>query len=68
MLWIILLVGVAVVAFLVLQGKQKAEQRLADSREEAQRWYERLGGQTMNLVADTLDRVLSGFGRCGRAV
>ncbi len=26
--------------------------RLADAREEAQRWYERLGGQVMNLQAN----------------
>ncbi|MEV0648884.1 hypothetical protein AB0I28_26880 [Phytomonospora sp. NPDC050363] len=45
---ILLAVVVIVVAFVVL-GRKAAARRLADAREEAQRWYERLGGQTMNL-------------------
>jgi hypothetical protein len=30
-------------------GKRRRERELADAREEALRWYERLGGQIMNL-------------------
>jgi hypothetical protein len=32
-------------------GRRRREQQLADAREEALRWYERLGGQIMNLPA-----------------
>ena len=54
----VLLVGVLVlmlVGFLVVwrvgrAGRQQRE--LADARAEAQRWYERLGGQLMNLHGD----------------
>lgn len=34
------------------QSKERREQRLSDARAEAQRWYERLGGQLMNLQGD----------------
>ena len=30
-------------------GRRRREQELADAREEALRWYERLGGQIINL-------------------
>ncbi|HWB37032.1 MAG TPA: hypothetical protein VHA75_13510, partial [Rugosimonospora sp.] len=30
-------------------GRKRRERELADAREEALRWYERLGGQIMNL-------------------
>lgn len=30
-------------------GRKRRQQQLADAREEALRWYERLGGQVMNL-------------------
>jgi hypothetical protein len=33
-------------------SKARQAQQLADAREEAQRWYERLGGQVMNLQGD----------------
>lgn len=33
----------------MLFGRRRREQELADAREEALRWYERLGGQVMNL-------------------
>jgi len=33
----------------VMFGRRRREQQLADAREEALRWYERLGGQIMNL-------------------
>jgi hypothetical protein len=39
--------GVAV--WLLSRKKQRAAHKLADAREEAQRWYDRLGGQVMNL-------------------
>lgn len=32
--------------------KKRAAQQLADAREEAQRWYDRLGGQVMNLSGE----------------
>lgn len=48
---IVLLIVVALVVLVLIQVRKAAERRLADAREEAQRWYERLGGQTMNLVA-----------------
>jgi len=32
-------------------GRKRRERELADAREEALRWYERLGGQIMNLPA-----------------
>lgn len=47
---IVLVVLVVFVGFIVL-GRKAAARRLADAREEALRWYERLGGQTMNLSA-----------------
>lgn len=50
---VLLVLAVVFVGFLVFQGKKNAERRLADAGEEARRWYERLGGQTMNLVADS---------------
>jgi hypothetical protein len=45
---------VAVGAFLVLRSQTTARQsrELADARADAQRWYERLGGQLMNLHGD----------------
>ena len=33
-------------------SRQRGEQRLADARADALRWYERLGGQVMNLSAN----------------
>ncbi|HEY1179825.1 MAG TPA: hypothetical protein VGF17_27025, partial [Phytomonospora sp.] len=47
---ILLAVAIVVVAVVIL-GRKAAARRVADAREEAQRWYERLGGQTMNLTA-----------------
>jgi len=49
-----------VVAVLVVGGivwlsrasRQRKERALADARADAQRWYERLGGQVMNLTAN----------------
>ncbi|GLZ76340.1 hypothetical protein Afil01_11470 [Actinorhabdospora filicis] len=45
----IVLVLLAVFAGFIVLGRKAAARRLADAREEALRWYERLGGQTMNL-------------------
>jgi uncharacterized membrane protein YgcG len=46
-----LLVLAVVGVFVVFSffGRKRREQELADAREEALRWYERLGGQIMNL-------------------
>jgi hypothetical protein len=34
-------------------GRRRRERELADAREEAQRWYERLGGQITNLQGES---------------
>src|SRR6266542_3487143 len=50
--WLVVLLVVGVVGLAVFWnlGRKKREAKvLADAREEAQRWYERLGGQIMNL-------------------
>jgi hypothetical protein len=53
---ICLLVVVALVAAVALGARRSRANRhareLADARAEAQRWYERLGGQVMNLHGD----------------
>ncbi|GAA4593180.1 putative membrane protein YgcG [Actinoplanes octamycinicus] len=53
---LLILAIVAIVALIVVgvqRGGTKIQQtQLADARAEAQRWYERLGGQVMNLHAD----------------
>lgn len=54
------LVLIIVLVVLVVAGavwwsrasKQRKQRALADARADAQRWYERLGGQVMNLVAN----------------
>jgi hypothetical protein len=48
--WLLILIAVVGV-FVVFSffGRKRREQELADAREEALRWYERLGGQIMNL-------------------
>ncbi|QSB04632.1 hypothetical protein [Natronoglycomyces albus] len=59
-LWVVLLIiAVGVGFYLMSQNKKRAEAQLADAREEAQRLYERLGGQTMNLVPPA-DNVAAG--------
>jgi hypothetical protein len=51
-LLVVLVVGVVGLGVFWNLGRKKREaQALADAREEAQRWYERLGGQVMNLPA-----------------
>jgi len=51
-LWLTLLVVAIVVIFFVVQSnKKRAVVELADAEAEARRLYERLGGQSMNLVA-----------------
>lgn len=54
LMFLMIMLTVAVLVGLLWQGeaKRRAEQRLADARAEAQRWYERLGGQLMNLQGD----------------
>ena len=50
--WLLLLLVLGMVGlgvFWNLGRKKREAQALADAREEAQRWYERLGGQIMNL-------------------
>jgi hypothetical protein len=51
-LWLTLLVvAIVVIALVVRSNKKRAEAELADAGAEARRLHERLGGQTMNLVA-----------------
>lgn len=51
-LWLTLLVVAILVIFFVVQSnKKRAQAELADAEAESRRLYERLGGQTMNLVA-----------------
>lgn len=47
---ILLVVGFVVVSRRAAKAREQRE--LADARAEAQRWYERLGGQVMNLHGD----------------
>ncbi|HEY0698269.1 MAG TPA: hypothetical protein VGD43_10735, partial [Micromonospora sp.] len=51
---LVVLLAMLGVAALVWQRSSAArrERELADARAEAQRWYERLGGQVMNLHGD----------------
>ncbi len=50
---LVVLLAVAGVALVAVRGQKARQQRqLADARAEAQRWYERLGGQVMNLHGD----------------
>ncbi|MCC3762955.1 hypothetical protein K3N28_07700 [Glycomyces sp. TRM65418] len=51
-LWLTLLViAIVVIALVVRSNRRRAEAELADAAAEARRLHERLGGQTMNLVA-----------------
>ena len=50
-LLVILVAGVMLGGVAWQRGRvRRAEQRLADARADAQRWYDRLGGQVMNLA------------------
>ncbi|AEV88577.1 hypothetical protein ACWT_7567 [Actinoplanes sp. SE50] len=53
---LLILAIVAIVALVVVAtqrgGARNQQTQLADARADAQRWYERLGGQMMNLHAD----------------
>ncbi|MEV6488003.1 hypothetical protein AB0M20_05075 [Actinoplanes sp. NPDC051633] len=51
-LLILLLIIVALVVFWRRGAAGREQRRLDDARAEAQRWYERLGGQVMNLHSD----------------
>jgi len=49
-LFALVILGVlGVIVIFSIFGRRRREQELADAREEALRWYERLGGQVMNL-------------------
>jgi hypothetical protein len=48
----IVIVVVLVIALVRRNGASAQQTRLADARADAQRWYERLGGQLMNLHGD----------------
>jgi hypothetical protein len=53
LLLVLVLIVVLALAVVVRRGSVTREQaRLDDARAEAQRWYERLGGQVMNLHGD----------------
>jgi hypothetical protein len=56
MSFLLILLIVVVVAAVMLMGRRSGashqQSQLDDARAEAQRWYERLGGQVMNLHAD----------------
>lgn len=56
LIFLAVLLGAVVLLGLWWQGesRKRQEERLADARAEAQRWYERLGGQLMNLEGDEL--------------
>ena len=54
---VLLILAIVIVVLLVVQlvrrsAAASAQNRLDDARAEAQRWYERLGGQVMNLHGD----------------
>lgn len=48
----LLVLAVLAIGGLFLYQRHAQGKRLADAREEAQRWYERLGGQVLNLQAN----------------
>jgi uncharacterized membrane protein YgcG len=52
LLVIVVLIIVGAVLFSRRGGAAREQQRLDDARADAQRWYERLGGQVMNLHGD----------------
>jgi hypothetical protein len=49
---VIVIAGVALGMFWNSGRKKREAQAMADAREDALRWYERLGGQVMNLAGD----------------
>ncbi|GAA0718528.1 hypothetical protein Drose_04855 [Dactylosporangium roseum] len=49
---VVVVIAVGLVAVVGNGRKKRAAQELADAREDALRWYERLGGQVMNLSGD----------------
>jgi len=53
-IWLLVLVALVVGALVWYRGEsaKRYERELADARAEAQRWYERLGGQLMHLHGD----------------
>ena len=53
-LWVVVIVAVVllVIAAIRRSGQAHEQTQVADARAEAQRWYERLGGQVMNLSSE----------------
>jgi hypothetical protein len=49
---LIVLVVVGIIVLVRRNGATRQQNQLADARADAQRWYERLGGQVMNLHGD----------------
>src|ERR1044071_8842289 len=54
---VLLILGIVIVVLLVVMlarrnGAATQQTQLEDARADAQRWYERLGGQVMNLHGD----------------
>jgi len=52
LLVVIIVVVLAIIVATRRSGAAREQTRLEDARAEAQRWYERLGGQVMNLHGD----------------
>jgi hypothetical protein len=52
LLVVIIVVVLAIIVATRLNGAARQQGRLDDARAEAQRWYERLGGQVLNLHGD----------------
>jgi hypothetical protein len=52
LLVVIIVVVLAIIAATRRSGAARQQTRLEDARAEAQRWYERLGGQVLNLHGD----------------
>jgi hypothetical protein len=49
---LIVLVVIGIILLVRRNGANRAQSQLEDARADAQRWYERLGGQVMNLHGD----------------
>jgi flagellar basal body-associated protein FliL len=53
LLILVIVIAVAAVILVTRRNSQARQQsQLEDARADAQRWYERLGGQVLNLHAD----------------
>ena len=58
---VLLLVVVGALIYLTVGRRRAAANALADARAEAQRWYERLGGQLTNLPGGPSESSVSGY-------